>query len=143
VQVDCFSSEVESFKDSLRNRCILEVKNRIKSYEGLNLKLDTLKKVIGEDFHIILPQTRYSGYQAFARTSLKPERKGAVNETVKSVSQYYKPVTYENFDVVMNPVVLEPMIQVTYQLNIIYLFKPVTNYYIITPMGESKKLILK
>lgn len=143
VKVDCFSSDVESFKDSLRNKCILEVKNRVRSYEGLNLNLDTLKKVIGENFHVILPETRYSGYQAFARTSLKPEKKGLVNETVKSVSQYYQPVTYESFDVVMNPVVLEPMIQVTYQLDIIYLFKPMKNYYIITPIGESKKLILK
>jgi uncharacterized protein YggE len=143
VKVDCFVSQMDSFKDSLREKCILEVKNRVKSYEGLNLELDTLKKVVGEDFHITLPDTRYSGYQAFARTSLKPGKKGTLNEAEKPVSQYYRPINYADFDVVMNPVVLEPVIQVSYEINVNYQLMSAGKYYIITPAGESKRLILR
>jgi uncharacterized protein YggE len=143
VKVDCFNSELGAFEDSLRMKCLSQVQSRVKSYEGLLLKLDTLKKTISEDFYVIMPETRYSGYQAFARTSLKPGKRGTLNEAVKVVSQYYKPLTYEDFDVLINPVVLEPMIQVTYEVNVTYQLKPVNKYFIITPGGESKRLILR
>ncbi|WP_192579152.1 SIMPL domain-containing protein [Dyadobacter aurulentus] len=147
VKVDCFHSNMETFKDSLRARCLAELKGKLKSYEALNLKLDTLRKTIGEEFNTISPASRYYSYQAFSRASTKAFRKNGsqnnVNETEKTISRYYMPLALESFDMTINPVILEPVIQLTLQVSVKYHLRSLSRYYLITPVGESKKLILK
>uniref|UniRef100_UPI003F6E5A72 hypothetical protein n=1 Tax=Dyadobacter sp. TaxID=1914288 RepID=UPI003F6E5A72 len=146
VKVDCFHTKLESFKDSLRTSCLAALKKNIRSYDALSLKLDTLRKTVQENFHTISPSSRYYSYQAFSRTSVKPVKKSGaqtnINEIEKTVSRYYLPLGFESFDIVMNPVVLEPVIQVSYQITVSYHLKSTNRYYHITPAGESKKLLL-
>ena len=64
-------------------------------------------------------------------------------------SYYYQPLTYENYDVVMNPSILEPVVQVGMDIKLQYNPKPkeqkkrvkkevVTKnkYYVISPDGS-------
>ncbi|WP_031526539.1 SIMPL domain-containing protein [Dyadobacter crusticola] len=147
VKVDCFHSKMETFKDSLRAKCLLELKSKLKSYETLNINLDTLRKTVEEESHTISPSSRYYSYQAFSRSSTKPFKKNGsqanVNETEKTTSRYYMPLGFESFDVTINPVILEPVLQLTFQVVVKYHLKPLNKYYLISPAGEAKRLILK
>jgi uncharacterized protein YggE len=147
VKVDCFHSKMEAFKDSLRAKCLLELKSKLKSYETLNLKLDTLRKTVEEEFYTISPSSRYYSYQAFSRSSTKAFKKNGsqtnVNETEKTTSRYYMPLGFESFDLTINPVILEPVLQLTFQVVVKYHFRSLNKYYLISPAGEVKRLILK
>jgi uncharacterized protein YggE len=149
VKVDYFSSGFQLSLDSLRQKCLLKVKAKTKAYEGLGFKLDTLKKVMVDDFSTIYPATRYFSYQAFSRPSLNAARKKTVtvNEAAKTISRYYNQLDYDDYDIIINPVVIEPVIQVSYSVTVKYFLKAEekqsNNYYILSPTGEVKQFFPK
>ena len=150
VKVDYFLDDSQKLIDSLKSRCIDVLKNKIKHYEQLGFKLDTYKKTVGDDFYISYPPERYDSYTAFSRPALQAVKKKAsatVNETDKSVSKYFKSVDNNYFDLIINPVISEPPVQIIYAISIKYTPKDdeknTPNYYIITPSGDVKQLQVK
>lgn len=155
VKVDYFIPNIQRSLDSLRQRCFHEVQGRVKSFEMVGLKLDTLNKVVADDFTSVYPQSRYFTYQAFARPSLTAAKKRnatptpiesgkTVNEIQKQTSKFYQQVNYDEYDVVLNPVITEPVVQVSYTVSVKYFLEedeqPMkNNYYILTPTGEVKQ----
>ncbi len=144
VKVDYFISNTQELLDSLRTKAISCLKNKTKSYEILGFKLDTLKKVFADNFVTTSPTTRYRSYQAFSRPSLNAaKKKSYVNEVNKTYSQYYKQIEYDLYDFIINPVVTEPVIQISYTLLVKYFLKPEEKpnniYYILSPSGEIKQ----
>jgi uncharacterized protein YggE len=122
VKVDYFLKDIKKYYDQLRLQCMEALKARMKSYESLGIKLDTLKKTLDEDFGTNLPQQRYGSYQAVARPSMAAVKKSVDGVSLKfrsverSPSRYYQAVSYEEYDVVINSVIDQPMIQLTYQI---------------------------
>ncbi len=148
VKVDYFISNTQEILDSLRIKAISCLKNKTKSYELLGFKLDTLKKVFADNFVTTSPTTRYRSYQAFSRPSLNAaKKKSYVNEINKTYSQYYKQIEYDLYDFIVNPIVTEPVIQISYTLLVKYFLKPEekpnNTYYILSPSGEMKQFIPK
>ncbi len=151
VKVDYFVTNLQQQLDSLRMKCLLEVKAKIKSYEKLGFKFDTLKKIISDNFATIYPQTRYFNYQAFSRPSLNAAKKKSsslpiVNEAPKTNSKFYSQLSYDLYDLVINPVVTEPVVQLSYSVSVKYFFKddedkPKDKFYIITPTGDAKQFL--
>jgi uncharacterized protein YggE len=139
VKVDYFLSDVKKQYDQLRARCQEALKAQIKYFEGLGVRLDTVRKNLDEDFVTVLPQTRYGSYVAVSRPSLNAAKKIDITSTEKdkfysvdpSPSRYYQAVPYSNYDVVINPVVNEPVVQLTYQVSVKY-FLP----------AEAKKAVM-
>ena len=113
--------------------------------------MDTLKKTVSENLNTIYPQTRYFTYQAFSRPSQNFARKKAsapaYNEIAKTTSSYYSQLDYDRYDLIINPLVLEPVIQFSCSMAVKYFLhaetKPADPYYLLTPAGELKKLNLK
>ena len=143
AKVDYFVPDIQKSLDSLRLICLKEVKAKGKSYEILGFKLDTLKKVITDNFVTTYPQTRYFTYKAFSRPSLPSTRKKPLvnlNDATNVNSRFYNQIDYDHYDVVVNPVITEPVVQLSYSVAVKYFLKdddkPKNNYYIIGANGD-------
>ena len=152
VKVDYFVSNFQSHLDSLKNKCLQALKAKTHSYEVIGFKLDTLKKVMSDDFTTVYPQTRYFSYQAFTRNSLTIAKKKnnkdqpIVNEASKVTSRFYEQIDYDRYDLVVNPIVTEPVVQISYSILVKYFMnndKQNNIYYILTPSGEIKQFVPK
>lgn len=150
VKVDYTVTDLEKCYDTLMQACVAEVKEKVKLYEGLGFRLDTVRKAVTDNFTTVFPSQRYYTYQAFSRPSIPLTRKGAVgrlNETDKSTSRYYNQVEVDQYNVVLHPLITEPVVQLSYSINVQYyltdpkpVIPPKNNYFIITETGEVKQI---
>ncbi|HTB32864.1 MAG TPA: SIMPL domain-containing protein, partial [Bacteroidia bacterium] len=128
VKVDYFLPNAQRLIDSLRLKCLLELKSRVKSYDLIGFELDTLKKTMADNLTTIFPQTRYYSYSAFTRPSFaslkkRPADQPFVSEYTKPISRYYSQVDYDGYDIVLNPVITEPVVQLSYSIVVKYFLK--------------------
>jgi uncharacterized protein YggE len=146
VKVDYFLSNVKKYYDQLRTQCQEAMKVRIKYLESMGIRVDTLRKAFDDDFATVLPQTRYGSYSSVSRPSLSAMRKDDVEVMkVRSVeaspSKYYEAVPYAQYDVVINPVVAEPTVQLTYQMSLKYTVpEEKAKLMLVTPNGHLQKI---
>jgi hypothetical protein len=86
----------------------------------------------------------YKSYEASNSSSLNLKKTAPINQVSKSTTIYYQPILNKEFDFVINPTLLEPAIQVQYEVKIaIKTNKPAKmdkNFVLITPNGELKAL---
>jgi uncharacterized protein YggE len=152
VKVDYFVSNIQKSLDTLRTKCLQTLKSKTKSYQLIGFKLDTLNKVMSDNFITIYPQTRYISYQAYSRPSLNVAKKKVAeqvnaSEITKATSSFYNQVNYDLYDLVINPIITEPVIQISYTVTVKYFVNPEpkqnNTYYILTPSGETKQLNLR
>lgn len=148
VRVDYFSTKLESIKKELRAKSRTILQEKIKNYESiLSKNLDSLNKNIADGFKVVLPVERYKSYQSYNSSSLNLKKSANVNTASKSKTLYYQPIIDKEFDFVINTTILEPVIQVMYEikLNIEKINEKKTNkeYILITPSGDLKKINLK
>ena len=91
------------------------------------------------------PSELYNTYEAYSSAPIPSKRAGNVMQASKSVTQYYQPIANRDFDVVLNPIIVEPMIQVVYEMKMSvnhpdkYKAKEAL---LLTPAGELKKINL-
>jgi uncharacterized protein YggE len=149
VKVDYFSNSLETVKKELMNRAKAVLQDKMKNYEQvLSTSLATADKSLSDGYKVVLPVEMYQSYQAYSSSSLNTS-KGTVNNAEKSTTQYYQPVADKEFDFVINPTVLEPVIQVMYEIVLVVNrenkpgAKTNPEYMLITPSGEVKALNLK
>lgn len=91
---------------------------RIKNYEALiGDAFSNKEKNVSDGFKIYLPTEMYRKYTLYQNTSLSknlnPDR---VNATYKASTNFYMPVANKDFDFVINPTLLEPAVQVLYEI---------------------------
>lgn len=150
VRVDYFSSLLENTKKELMTKAKTLLQEKIKNYETiLNENFNTATKTITDGYKTVLPVEMYKSYEAYQRSELNPKKNANVNYLEKSQTLYYQPIIDKEFDFVINPTVLEPVIQVLYEVKI--LVKPkkaempekTKTYMLITPNGDLKTLNLE
>lgn len=148
VRVDYFSSNLESIKKELMNKSTLLIQEKIKNYETiLGQTFTTVEKRIADGYKVVFPVEMYKSYEAFNSSSLNLKKSANINQIDKSTTLYYQPVIDKEFDFVINPTILEPVIQVMYEIKFtINREKKETpstkEYMLITPSGEVKNLNL-
>jgi uncharacterized protein YggE len=152
VKVDYFIPNTQKLLDSLRLACIGELRAKVKSCQMAGFKLDTLKKTMADGFKTIYPETKYLSYVALSHPSISAIKKRAddqpyVNQANVPYSRFYSQVNYDSYDIVINPVITEPVVQLSYTLNVKYILKeeekPKSFYYVITTNGEVKQINVK
>ncbi len=147
VRVDYFSNNIEKVKKELMTKAKVVLKERLSNYKSiLSVNLDTIKKNINDGYKILLPAEMYDSYQAyqsFGNSYLQVRKTKEVHQTSKSTTPYYKPVTNKEFDFVINPTILEPVIQVIYELKLTVVReeekKPEKKYFFISQNGDIKE----
>ncbi len=149
IRVDYFSTEMEQLKNELRSQASEVLVEKLKSHEKtLNLNLDSAKKSLVDGFMVMLPTEQYRSYQAYASSSLNLKNNQKMNQSDKSTTLYYQPVVDKEFDFVINPVVLQPVIQVIYEIKMSVDLTPkiensklpMKTYMLITPNGDLKAI---
>ncbi|MES2557103.1 MAG: SIMPL domain-containing protein [Bacteroidota bacterium] len=146
VRVDYFSSQLEAMRSQLAEKAKAFYIAKSKTYEELlETDFSTLHKTIADGFRVAYPNEMYASYQAFASSSLNARKTDVVTTTQKATTQYYQPIV-QQFDVVINPEVVEPVIQVVYELSCVIQLpvktpdKPEKSYLLISPNGDVKNL---
>ncbi len=121
IKVDYIVSDF----DSVRTRLFDEAVKIIKSKEGkytslLGIKLSPVG-LANERYDAFYPSERYQRYQAFETGSGSTSyEKGTTVTKRKSATFFYEPLSPENFDKMINPVGIEPLVQFTLYLRVDY-----------------------
>lgn len=142
VRVDYYSTTLDTVKKEISTKAKALLSERMKSYEGISGQtFINDEKIFSDGFVIKLPVEMYKSYEAYNSNSLDFKRSENVNQTSKSNTIYYQPIFDREFDFVINPVILEPVIQVMYEVKMTINKKQSTKeYVIITPNGDLKNL---
>ncbi|MFD1602063.1 SIMPL domain-containing protein [Flavobacterium artemisiae] len=149
VRVDYFSNALETIKKEMMNKAKLLIQEKIKNYELLlGETFANAEKRIADDFVVNLPVEMYNSYEAYNSSSLNLKKSANVNQTNKSTTLYYQPVFNKEFDFIINPAVLEPVIQVQYEVKIFInrekekkqTAKTDREYILVTPNGDLKPI---
>ena len=148
VRVDYFSSKLEDVKKELMNKAKIILQEKSKNYEAiLGTSFTNIEKRIVDGYRMVLPVEMYKSYESFNSSSLNLKKSANVNITDKTTSLYYQPIIDKEFDFVVNPTILEPVIQVMYEIKLVVgREKKQTisekEYIIVTPNGEIRNLDL-
>lgn len=147
VKVDYFSNQLETIKKEMMNKAKLLIQEKIKNYEmQLGETFTNAEKRITDDYIINFPIEMYKSYEAYNSSSLSLKRAGNINQLNKSVTLYYQPVLNKEFDFVINSTVLEPVIQIQYEVKIAINREKKQNsktdkeFILVTPNGDLKTL---
>lgn len=142
VKVDYMVDNQEAVLVEMREKAVDHLVKEIELYvEKLGVDLESGYRVVAEDKKIAFPVDRYSSYNAFSNVSLggTPE-KGKVLDMYKPKTMFYDKVASDNFDIVINPTVLEPAVQFMYNMKIQIVVKdtnqPNKAHFWLTPDGD-------
>jgi hypothetical protein len=117
VKVDYIVNNNEVIYDSLRNVSIKLMNKKVAEFKKLGLKFETKYNSISEDISSTYPLERYSRYAAFTDPSVNVVSKsGKYGTNSRSVSLFYNKLPYNEFDMVINPVVVDPVVQYAFKL---------------------------
>lgn len=147
VRVDYFANSLETIKKDLMNKAKIALQEKVKNYETLlGESFANSEKSINDGFQTKLPTEMYKSYEAYNSSSLALTKLANVNQANKSTTLYYQPVFDKEFDFVINPTILEPVIQVMYEVKLVInkekkdVNKESKSYLLITPNGEMRDL---
>ncbi|MFG4000542.1 SIMPL domain-containing protein [Flavobacterium aquidurense] len=147
VRVDYFSSALETIKKEMMTKSKLLIQEKLKNYqELLGETFINAEKKITDGFIINLPVEMYKSYEAYNSSSLNLKKAANINQVNKSVTLYYQPVFNKEFDFVINSTVLEPVIQIQYEVKIAInrekkqVSKNDKEFILVTPNGDLKTL---
>jgi uncharacterized protein YggE len=148
VRVDYFSSNLENIKKELMTKAKGILQEKVKNYEAiLGVSFTTMEKGVSDGYKVMLPVEMYKSYSSFSSSSLNLKKSENVNVADKSSTLYYQPIIDKEFDFVINPTILEPVIQVMYEVKLLIKrdkkdAEKGKEYFIVTPNGDLKRLDL-
>jgi uncharacterized protein YggE len=149
VRVDYFSNTLETIKKEMMNKAKLLIQEKIKNYEVLlGDTFANAEKRIADDYLVNVPVEMYKSYEAYNSSSLNLKKAANINQVNKSATLYYQPIMGKEFDFIINPTVLEPVIQIQYEVKIaINREKKISSktdkeFILVTPNGDLKTLNL-
>jgi hypothetical protein len=150
IKVDYFVENSESIYDQLRDRSVAYLNKKLASFRKLGIKLDTNYRVITEKTSVSSPVDNYAQYFVLSSTPnyISKRNKANVRQLRKPSTRFYNQIPYKKFDIIVNPVVTEPVVQYSYNLKIKFVIKDavkkdkkvVKKYYLVTPDGTVKTL---
>lgn len=142
VRVDYYSTVLDAVKKEISAKAKVMLSEKMKSYEGISGQtFINDEKLFSDGFLIKLPVEMYKSYEAYNSNSLDLNRSANVNQVSKNATIYYQPVFDKEFDFVINPVILEPVIQVMYEIKMVVNKRQnLKDYFLVTPNGDMKNL---
>lgn len=148
IRVDYFSSKLEQTKSELMKKAKTILSEKIANYQGiLETDFNSHEKKIADGYRIVYPVEMYKSYQAYSSSSLNLKKSTNINQADKSTTLYYQPIIDKEFDFVINSLILEPVIQIMYEIkyrvNREKEQKSTKEYILLSPNGDLKTLDLK
>ncbi len=147
VRVDYYASALENIRKELETKARIQIQEKIKNYEQLIGKpFENNEKSVSDGFLVKIPVEMYRSYEASRSSTLNLRKSANVNQSDKTTTIFYHPVMNKEFDFVINPIVVEPVIQVMYEIKVLISKSDQKNqkeFMIVTPNGELKNLNIK
>jgi len=149
VKVDYFVKNSGEVYSQLRETTFQYLKKIENQYKTLGIHLDSAYVVTAENAWVAYPINRYESYSAFSTQRLDAEENSKVNTADKIISRFYNAVPANDYDIVINPEILEPAVQFSYNLVVRFtlpervpLQKTVLKreFMLVSPNGEVKTL---
>lgn len=146
VKVEYYSENSKDYYDSLRIAAKKVLKEKMRDYKEMGVATENGFFQISEKTFVKYPQEQYSNYQAFNNINMDVVKKSSyTNQQSKNTSYFYNPVSYKGYDIVFNPIIIEPVIQYALTMKMRLSMKNPTDdkdieYYILTPSGELKTM---
>lgn len=149
VKVDYFVNNSAEIYTALREVTFQYLKKIEDQYKTIGLRLDSAYVITAENAWVAYPINRYESYQAFSTQRLDAEENSKVNPADKITSRFYNAVPANDYDIVVNPEILEPAVQFSYNLVVRFTLpervpaqKTVLKreFMLVTPNGEVKTL---
>lgn len=149
VKVDYFIENVQAVYKNLQDQLLKLIEDKKAYYNALGFDLSQYNISIADDKYCYFPKDFYQSYQAHNSVSFEAlDKNKGVTTAKKQTSYYYQPLTYENYDVVINPSILEPVVQIGMNIKLLFTPKPkeqkeqpitkteiAHKYYVISPNG--------
>lgn len=149
VRVDYFSSEMDKIKLVMLEKSREVLDKRLAHYKSILKKdLTDLEKKISDGFRVFYPTEMYQNCVAYENNKLRKADYTATKKIEKDQTQHYQPIVNKEFDFVLNPLIVEPVIQVLYEIKLTMDFKeepkekPEKKVILVTPNGDLKTLEL-
>jgi uncharacterized protein YggE len=129
IKVDYIVTDMEKVDDRLMEEASRAIKKKASRYEKLlDLKLQPPAQIYAERTGMYPPTGMYDSYTAFETEHVASPgyREGLTTQSArKSRTFYYNPLDASGFDAVINPVIVEPVVQFTLYLKVKYEVAPV------------------
>jgi len=149
VKVDYYIDNIQEVYKNLQDQLLKLIEDKKAYYKALGFNMSTYNLAIADDKYCYFPKDFYQSYQAYNSTSVDAlDKNKAITTVKKQTSYYYQPLTYEHFDVVINPYILEPVVQIGMNIKLVFTPKPKEQkptpiietkvdhkYYVISPNG--------
>ncbi|WP_452225144.1 SIMPL domain-containing protein [Lacinutrix chionoecetis] len=125
VKVDYFIENIEAVYTKLRSEILKVLKEKKQFYTDMGFDLATYKPTIADIKYCHFPREFYKSYQAFNSISLEAIKKNkGIVTAKKQTSYYYDPLSFKEYDIVINPSIVEPVIQIGMEIKLQYREKP-------------------
>lgn len=122
IKIDYVVKDIAGMRSRMLDEATKIIKQKEQLFNVLNLKLRPVA-VVFEQFQTFNPDDLYQTYTAYESGDVEGYRR--VIEKRKSSTSYYEPLDANDFDLAINPIGIEPVVQSTLYLRIKYL--PVEN----------------
>lgn len=151
VKVDYNVKDPQKHYAQLREAAFEYLNQIKKQYLVIGTRLDSAYAITAENAWVAYPLNRYQSYQAYASQRLDDTESGSskVYKADKTTSRFYNAVPSNDYDIVINPEILEPAVQFSYNLLVRFTLperKPAEKtvvkkeFVLVTPTGEVKSL---
>lgn len=148
VKVDYYIEDIASVYNELQAGLIKLIDKKKAYYTMLGFDMDNYTVALADDKYCFFPKDFYKSYQAYNSISFEAIKQNKVTKVTKQTSYYYDPLSYGDYDLVINPSILEPVIQVGMNIKLVYTPKPEDKtepivkteikpvYYVVSPDGN-------
>jgi uncharacterized protein YggE len=125
IKVEHVINDMQQLYDTLRHASMDLLKNKIKDFEQIDVAFEPMYQTITESIGSVAPLDRYSTYKSFSNANIDAARrsKDGTYRVNKPVTLYYDKISYNNYDMVINPGTIKPSVQLGYQLTMKYVLK--------------------
>lgn len=149
VKVDYFIDNIAQVYKDLQNSLLNIIEEKKAFYKVLGFDLVDYNVAIADSKYCFFPKDFYQSYQAYNSISFEAiQKKKGVTKVKKQTSYYYQPLSFGDYDIIINPSILEPVIQVGMNIKLQYSPKPKEDqkpetktetkpvYYLVSPDGK-------
>ncbi|HBF88972.1 MAG TPA: hypothetical protein DDX39_10050 [Bacteroidales bacterium] len=124
IKVDYIIDNVDAVYDTLRQVSINIMNKKVQEFKKLGIQFTSMYQTVSENINSTFPIERYSGYTEFNKASFGAMSKSSSVATISdSKSLYYNKLSYNSFDQIINPTVVEPSVQFSYTIKTRFVLK--------------------
>lgn len=117
VKVDYFVKDMAAIQERLQLQTMSIIRQKSARYgDSLGLKLGVPTQIVADSPSVYFPVDQYDSYTAAEGEEIKQSYARSRTTVVslrKSSSTYFNPLNGDGFDAVINPVIVEPVVQFT------------------------------